>query len=50
VSLYQQNLSARRFAVLVLMLANWPALQPHQAAIAATGFSMKPGEYREWSP
>jgi hypothetical protein len=47
---YQQNLCARRFAVLVLMVANWPALQPHQAAIATTGLSMKPGEYREWSP
>ena len=47
---YQQNLRARRFAVLVLMVANWPALQPHEAAIATTGLSMKPGEYREWLP
>ena len=45
---YQQNLGTRRFAVLVLMVANWPALQPHEAAIASTGLSMKPGEYREW--
>jgi hypothetical protein len=44
----QQNLRAHRFAVLVLMVANWPALQPHQVAIAAIGLSMKSGEYREW--
>ena len=47
---YQQNLRGRNFAILVLMVANWPTLQPHGTAVARTAFSMKPGEYREWSP
>ena len=47
---YQQNLSARRIAILVLTVANWPTLEPHAAEIAATIGSMQPGEYREWSP
>jgi hypothetical protein len=29
---YQQNLRARRFAVLVLIVADWPALQPHRGS------------------
>ncbi len=31
----QQNLSQRGIAVLVLMVANWPALEPHAKAIAS---------------
>jgi len=45
---YQQDLSARRIAVLVLTVANWPALEPHASDIAAAIDSMKPGEYHEW--
>ena len=47
---YQQNLSTRRIAILVLTVANWPALLPHTSQIAATIGAMRPGEYREWSP
>lgn len=47
---YQQDLSARRIAVLVLIPANWPTLAPHAQAIAAIAMAMTPGEYREWSP
>ena len=46
---YQQNLSDRRIAILVLMVANWPMLQPHATNIAAFVDSIQPGEYREWS-
>jgi hypothetical protein len=46
---YQQNLSGRRIAILVLTVANWPMLQPHATSIAAIAASMQPGEYREWS-
>jgi hypothetical protein len=45
---FSSPLRARRFVVLVLTVANWPALRPHEAAIAATGLNMKPGRYREW--
>ena len=47
---YQQNLSTRRIAILVLTVANWPALLPHTSQITATIGAMRPGEYREWSP
>ena len=47
---YQQNLAARRIAMLVLTVANWPTLEPHAPGIAATIDAMHPGEYREWSP
>lgn len=47
---YQQDLSQRRLAILVLMVANWPALEPHTPAIAAAVETMQPGKYAEWSP
>ena len=47
---YQQNLAARRIAMLVLTVANWPTIEPHACGIAATIDAMHPGEYREWSP
>jgi len=46
---YQQNLTARRLAILVLPTTSWPRLQPHAAAIAAAGVALRPGELREWS-
>lgn len=46
---YQQNLASRRIAILVLTVANWPALEPHGSSISAMIDSMQPGEYREWS-
>ena len=33
---YQQNLAARRIAMLVLTVANWPTLEPHATEIALT--------------
>jgi len=47
---YQQNLSRRRIAILVLTVANWPMLQPHAESIAAVVEMTQPGEYREWAP
>ncbi len=47
---YQQNLSTRRIAILVLTIANWPMLEPHAEAIAATASAMQAGGYFEWSP
>lgn len=45
---YQQDLSARHIAILVLTVANWPALEPHAMKIAAAVDLIKTGEYREW--
>ena len=47
---YQQNLSTRRIAILVLMVANWPTIEPHAAVIVTTVSAMQPGGYLEWSP
>jgi predicted nuclease of predicted toxin-antitoxin system len=47
---YQQNLSGRRIAILVLAVANWPTLEPHAADIAAAVSAMEPGAFREWAP
>jgi len=44
---YQQNLSARRIAILVLTVANWPTLEPHATEIALTVDAMQPGAFRE---
>lgn len=47
---YQQNLSVRRIAILVLTVANWPSLEPHATEIAAIAGVMEPGAFREWAP
>ncbi len=45
---YQQNLTGRRLAILVLPTTSWPQIRPHSQQIAAAGLSMKPGEYVEF--
>ena len=44
---YQQNLSGRQLAILVLPTTNWLEIQRHQDEVAATVNSLRPGEYRE---
>lgn len=46
---YQQDLSTRGIAILVLWTTSWPDLRPHAAGVAVTGLAMRPGEYRELS-
>jgi len=46
---YQQNLTGRRLAILVLPTTSWPRLQPHAAAIATAAVALRPGELQEWS-
>ena len=46
---YQQNFSGRRIAILVLTVANWPALEPHAPNIAIAAAAMQPGDYCEWA-
>lgn len=45
---YQQNLSARTLAILVLNTTNWPKLRTQAAAIAKRVDEMKPGDYAEY--
>jgi len=44
---YQQNLSARTIAILVLPTTRWPDIRQHVTEIAAAVTAMKPGEFRE---
>jgi hypothetical protein len=46
---YQQNLSGRRLAILVLPTTSWPRLQLHAAAIAGAVVALRPGELQDWS-
>jgi len=44
---YQQNLSARRIAIVVEMHAQWPGLEPYVDLVAAAVDNAKPGSYAE---
>ena len=44
---YQQNLSARRIAVVVVMHAQWPGLEPCINLLAAAVDNARPGSYTE---
>src|SRR5262245_20884940 len=44
---YQQALSGRKLAILVLPTTSWPKLRSRVQDIAASLASMKPGEYVE---
>jgi predicted nuclease of predicted toxin-antitoxin system len=47
---HQQDLSRFAIAVLVLMVANWPALEPFASEIAAAVDKIQPRQYVEWLP
>jgi hypothetical protein len=44
---YQQNLSARRIAIVVVMHAQWPGLEPYVDLVAAAIDSATAGSYIE---
>ncbi len=44
---YQQNLKARRIAILVLPTTSWPSLRKHTDQIAAKAGTMLAAEYHE---
>ena len=44
---YQQNLTGRQLAIMVLPTTNWPKIQRHQAEVAAAANALRPGDYRE---
>lgn len=46
---YQQNLSGRQLAILVLPFASWPKLQQHLPSIVNAVDAMSPGLYVELS-
>lgn len=44
---HQQNLSSRRIAVVVIMAAQWPGLEPHVGLVVAAVDAAAPGSYTE---
>jgi hypothetical protein len=44
---YQQNLSGRRLAILVLPTTSWPKIQKHTDKIADAVIVLKPGDFIE---
>lgn len=46
---YQQNLTQRRIAIIVLATANWPRLRPHTQLVVKALEAMAPGAFVEVS-
>jgi hypothetical protein len=46
---YQQDLSLRKIAILVLTTTSWPRIQPHAKSVVAAIEDLKSGGYRELS-
>ena len=44
---YQQNLTGRQLAILVLPTTRWPEIREHAAKLVVAVEVIKPGEYRE---
>jgi len=44
---YQQNMTNRKIAILVLPFASWPKLQQHRAVLISIVDALKPGDYVE---
>ena len=44
---YQQNLTGRKLAILVLPTTSWPEIKNHETEVAAAVKVITPGEYRE---
>ena len=44
---YQQNLTGRRLAVLVLPTTSWPKIQAHVEDVVAAVSRLRPGEFFE---
>ena len=46
---YQQNLTGRKLAILVLKTTSWPRMQPHLGRIQQAVDAMRAGSYQELS-
>lgn len=44
---YQQNLSGRRLAILVLSTTSWPVIQQHRQEVSDAVAAIRPSEFRE---
>ena len=44
---YQQNLTGRKLAIVVLPTTSWPEIQKHTSSVVSAVSGMKPGGYLE---
>ena len=44
---YQQNLTGRWLAILVLPTTSWPKIQSHMAEVVVAVNQLRPGDFRE---
>lgn len=44
---YQQNLTGRKLALMVLPTTSWPKIQRHLAGVVAVIAAIRPGDYHE---
>jgi hypothetical protein len=44
---YQQNLTGRKIAILVLLTTSWPKIEKQAGKVATAVTSLKPGDYQE---
>lgn len=44
---YQQNLTGRKLAILVLSTTSWPRIQKHQQNVIEAVSKLQPGDYKE---
>ena len=44
---YQQDLTRRRLAILVLPTTSWPKIQAHEAQVVAAVNALRPGDFAE---
>jgi hypothetical protein len=44
---YQQNLTGRRIAIVVLWTTSWPLIRPHAATVASVALVVAPGQFHE---
>lgn len=44
---YQQNLTGRRLAILILPTTSWPKIKAYAAEVVAAVNELRPGEFRE---
>ena len=44
---YQQNLTGRRLAILVLPTTSWPSIRAHEAQVAGAVNALRPGDFAE---
>ena len=46
---YQQNLTDRKLAIVVILTASWPRIKLHERALCKMILAVSPGDFKEFS-